>query len=93
MSRLEKRDHFESLLDVGQLYLQVLASPQKLSLHELVLLVEFVHLGEEVVVPILVYPRLCVLNEDGLGNAAVFLALLGNGRLRCFLFRNLVVCH
>ena len=93
MSRLEKRDHFESLLDVGQLYLQVLASPQKLSLHELVLLVEFVHVGEEVVVPILVYPRLCVLNEDGLGNAAVLLALLGNGRLRCFLFRNLVVCH
>jgi hypothetical protein len=34
-------------------------------------LVELVELGKEVVVSILFYPRICVINEDDLGNAAV----------------------
>ena len=93
MSGLEEGHHLECLLDVRQLYLQVLASAQKLRLHEFVLLVQLVHLREEIVVPVLVYPRLCIFNEDGLRNTAVLLAWLRDGSLECLLFRNLVVCH
>jgi len=93
VSGLEEGHHFECLLDVRQLYLQVLASAQKLGLHEFVLLVQLVHLREEIVVPVLVDPRLCILNENGLGNTAVLLALLRDWSLGCLLFRNLVVCH
>lgn len=73
---LEHFDGFEGLANVRGLHSQAVSASGKLLLHELVLLIEFVHLGDELIT-VFLNPSLGVVNENSLRDFAGVVRALG----------------
>ena len=74
---LQHADDFEGLADVRSLHPERLAATGQLLLHELVLLIELIHVSDKFIAPVLFNPSLSVVDENCLRDFAWVVGALG----------------
>ena len=80
---LQHADDFEGLADVRSLHSEGLAATGQLLLHELVLLIQFIHVSDKLIASVLFNPSLSVVDENCLGDFAWVVGALGERDKLC----------